>query len=314
MRYRELRALYERPLIDLILHAAEVHRNHWPGRKVQLCTLLSIKTGGCPEDCGYCSQSVRYRTPSPEEPLLDPEEVLRNARKAKAAGATRFCMGAAWRSPRNEEEFSQVLEMVRRVRSLGIEACVTLGMLNRDQALRLKEAGLTSYNHNLDTSPEFYEKVVRTHRFEDRIATLEILGDLGIRICSGGIFGLGETPEDRLRLIEVLSELEHPPESVPLNKLVPIPGTPMEGRPGVDVFELVRMVAVTRCALPEARVRLSAGREGLSEEAQALCFLAGANSIFYGEKLLTTGGRSPEEDRALLERLGLECEEGSWKR
>lgn len=308
MQFAQLRELYDLPLFDLIARARRVHEEHWPPRDVQLCTLLSIKTGRCPEDCAYCSQSARYETPVQDVPMLDVDEVRAMAQAAKDAGATRFCMGAGWRQPRHDRDFELVLQMVREVRAMGMEACVTLGMLDEGQAERLREAGLTSYNHNLDTSREYYSRVITTRSYEDRLATLRLVGQKGIKICSGGILGLGESVDDRLRMLEALSALPVPPESVPINRLVPIPGTPLAGQPQVDVFEMVRMIAVTRLCFPKARVRLSAGRESMSDEAQALCFFAGANSIFYGDSLLTTPNQGREADLALLSRLDLVAE------
>lgn len=306
MHYDELQKLYELPLFDLLQKARAVHEEHWPEREVQLCTLLSIKTGKCPENCSYCSQSVHSETALEATPLMDVEEVRRGARAARDAGAHRYCMGAGWRQPRDDAEFEQVLDMVREVRALGMEACVTLGMLTADQAQRLAEAGLTSYNHNIDTSPEFYDQVVTTRTFDDRLATLRVVSDAGIKTCAGGILGLGEKVMDRLRMIEVLSSLSPQPESVPINRLVPIPGTPLEHQPQVDDLEVARIVALARIAMPRSRVRLAAGREGMSEETQALCFFAGANSIFYGSHLLTTDNPEEDQDLAMLKRLGLE--------
>ena len=305
MLYQRLRELYDRPLFDLLSQARQVHEEHWPADEIQLCTLLSIKTGSCPEDCKYCSQSVHNSTDLESTPLMDVEEVREQARLAKEAGAGRFCMGAGWREPRDDAEFEQVLEMVREVRDLGMEACVTLGMLDQDQARRLKEAGLTSYNHNIDTSPEYYDSVITTRTFEDRMRTLRNASDADLKVCSGGILGLGESIDDRLSMLEVLSELTPQPESVPINRLVPIPGTPLQDNKLVDAFEICRVIALTRIAIPGARVRLSAGREGLSEEAQALCFFAGANSIFYGGQLLTTENVAEDRDLALIKKLGL---------
>jgi biotin synthase len=305
MQYTQLRELYDQPLFSLLTQARAVHEEHWPGRHVQLCTLLSIKTGRCPEDCSYCSQSARYETPLEDEPMMDVDEVREMAQAAKKSGATRFCMGAGWRQPRHDKDFELVLQMVREVKDMGMEACVTLGMLSEEQAERLRAAGLTSYNHNVDTSPEYYDKVITTRSYEDRLETLRIVGQKGIKICSGGILGLGESVEDRLRMLEALAALPVQPESVPINKLVPIPGTPLEGQEPVDAFDMIRMIAVTRLCFPKARVRLSAGRESLSDEAQAMCFFAGANSIFYGDRLLTTPNAGREADLALLGRLDL---------
>ena len=306
MHYDELERLYELPLFELLQKARTVHEQHWPAREVQLCTLLSIKTGKCPENCSYCSQSVHSDTALEATPLMDVEEVRRSARAARESGATRFCMGAGWRQPKDDAEFEQVCDMIREVRALGMEACVTLGMLTAAQAERMAEAGLTSYNHNIDTSPEFYDQVVTTRTFEDRLETLRVVSDAGIKTCAGGILGLGEKVMDRLRMIEVLSSLDPQPESVPINRLVPIPGTPLADQPRVDDLEVARIVALARLAMPRSRVRLSAGREDMSEEAQALCFFAGANSIFYGSQLLTTDNPAEDADLAMLARLGLE--------
>ena len=307
MKFAELQRHYHLPLFDLLKDAREVHERHWPSSDVQLCTLLSIKTGGCSEDCGYCAQSARYDTGVSAERLMSPDEVLERARAARAGGSTRFCMGAAWRGVRGgTQRFDQVLEIVRSVSRLGMEVCTTLGELGADEARQLKEAGVTAYNHNLDTSPEHYPNIVTTHTFEDRLRTIRHVQDAGMSVCCGGILGLGESVDDRLRLLEVLSAFNPPPESVPINSLMPMPGTPLAGQAPVDVFELVRMIAVTRIAIPGARVRLSAGRTALSREAQALCFFAGANSIFYGEKLLTAPNPEKNSDVRLLRELGLE--------
>jgi biotin synthase len=307
MKFAELQRHYHLPLFDLLKDAREAHERSWPSSDVQLCTLLSIKTGGCSEDCGYCAQSARYDTGVSAERLMSPDEVLERARAARAGGSTRFCMGAAWRGVRGgTQRFDQVLEIVRSVSRLGMEVCTTLGELGADEARQLKEAGVTAYNHNLDTSPEHYPNIVTTHTFEDRLRTIRHVQDAGMSVCCGGILGLGESVDDRLRLLEVLSAFNPPPESVPINSLMPMPGTPLAGQAPVDVFELVRMIAVTRIAIPGARVRLSAGRTALSREAQALCFFAGANSIFYGEKLLTAPNPEKNSDVRLLRELGLE--------
>jgi biotin synthase len=300
-----VRRLHDSPLTELLHRAQQVHREHHPPDAVQLCTLLSIKTGGCPEDCGYCPQSAHHDTAVRPEPLLPVEEVLAAARRAKAAGATRFCMGAAWRDARQGEPFERVLAMVRGVRALELEACVTLGMLDDEQAERLAEAGLTAYNHNLDTSREFYGSIITTRDYDDRLRTLERVSRNGIQVCCGGIIGMGESVDDRCRMLLTLSELEPQPESVPINALVAVAGTPLADRPAVDPFELVRMCATARLLMPRARVRLSAGRTALSKEAQVLCFLAGANSIFFGDKLLTTGNPASDEDLAMLREAGL---------
>jgi biotin synthase len=301
----ELKAVYELPFAELVLRAAEVHRAHHDFLDVQRCALLSIKTGACPEDCAYCSQSAWYKTPVRPEPLLSLEEVEERAAQAKRLGATRFCMGAAWREPPDGPPFERVLDMVRAVRRLGMEACVTLGMLTDEQARRLRDAGLTAYNHNLDTSRRHYGQVITTRSYDERLATLRAVGRAGIAVCCGGILGMGETEEDRLLLLAELSALDPPPESVPINCLVPAPGTPLEGAPPVDPFQLVRLIGVARLTFPRARVRLSAGRDRLSRELQALCFLAGANSIFFGEKLLTAPNPSAGADAELFRALGL---------
>ena len=301
----EISALYERPLLDLVFDAATVHRQHHDHREVQLCTLLSIKTGGCPEDCKYCSQSVFNKTNLEKELLLDVDSVLAAARQAKEAGSTRFCMGAAWREVKDGRAFDRVLEMVRGVRALGLEACVTLGMLTEDQARKLKEAGLSAYNHNLDTSREHYANVITTRTYDDRLATIANVTGAGISLCCGGILGMGESRQDRIGLLHTLANLDPQPESVPINALVPVKGTPMENTEPLDIFEWVRVVAVARILMPKAMVRLSAGRETINREAQALAFLAGANAIFTGDKLLTTPNRAENEDRALMDALGL---------
>ncbi|MCC6420291.1 MAG: biotin synthase BioB [Gemmataceae bacterium] len=301
----ELRAICSLPLADLIFRAAQVHRDHHDPADIQRCALLSIKTGGCPEDCGYCAQSVRYQTDVPATPLLTVAEVRDRAARAKELGATRFCMGAAWRGPRDGPAFDRVLEMVRAVRALGLETCVTLGMLTDEQARRLRDAGLTAYNHNLDTSRRHYGNIITTRSYDDRLDTLRAVQRAGISVCCGGILGMGETEEDRLALLAELAALDPPPESIPINCLVPIPGTPLEDAPPVDGLQLVRLVATTRLAFPRARVRLSAGRDRMSRELQVLCFLAGANSIFFGEKLLTAPNPSATADADLFRALGL---------
>jgi biotin synthase len=301
----ELRALYQRPLLELARHAGDVHRAHHSADDIQRCALLSIKTGGCPEDCGYCAQSARYQTPVENAPLMSLEQVREKAQQAKDLGATRFCMGAAWREPRDGPQFDSVLEMVRAVRELGMEACVTLGMLTEQQARRLHEAGLTAYNHNLDTSRNFYGRVITTRTYDDRLRTLSAVQKAGIAVCCGGILGMGESEDDRLMMLGELTALDPPPESIPINCLVPIQGTPLAEAPQVDSFEIVRLIAVTRILFPRARVRLSAGRDRMSHELQALCFLAGANSIFFGEKLLTAANPSATEDAELFRCLGI---------
>jgi biotin synthase len=301
----EIRAIHDLPLPHLMLRAQTMHHaNHAP-EEVQLCSLLSVKTGGCPEDCAYCPQSSRYDTEVNAERMLGKDDVLQAASRARAAGATRFCMGAAWREVKDGPAFDSVLEMVRGVRGMGMEACVTLGMLTERQAGRLAQAGLTAYNHNLDTSPEFYSSIITTRTYEDRLRTLGHVRRAGITVCSGGIIGMGETIADRCAMLMTLANLDPQPESVPINALVPSPGTPLGSRPPVEPIELVRMIASARITMPASKVRLSAGRLALSREAQLLCLLAGANSIFYGEKLLTTGNPDIEADQALLRDAGL---------
>jgi biotin synthase len=304
----ELKALYWLPLPELMVRAMDVFRQNHDVSDIQRCALLSIKTGGCPEDCGYCSQSAHYDTDVPVSPLLSVDEVRAKALEAKERGATRFCMGAAWRGPRDDEQFERVLEMVRLVRSLDMEACTTLGMLSPEQAKRLKEAGLTAYNHNLDTSRRHYPNIVSTRTYDDRIKTIEAVQQAGIAVCCGGIIGMGETEEDRLMLLAELAALDPPPESVPINCLMPISGTPLALAPSVDGIELVRLIAVARITFPRARVRLSAGRDRMSRELQVLCFLAGANSIFFGDKLLTAGNPSEDADAELFRSMGLATE------
>ncbi len=306
----EIVALLESPLMELLYKAQTVHRQFHEEGSVQLASLLSIKTGACPEDCKYCPQSAHYtkETGLKKEPLLPVDDVLAKATKAKEAGATRFCMGAAWRNVRDGDAFDQVVDMVQGVTDMGMEACVTLGMLTEPQAERLKNAGLVSYNHNIDTSPEFYSEIITTRTFEDRLDTISNVQKAGISLCSGGIIGMGETIVDRARMLEVLANLDPHPGSVPINALVPVAGTPLENNKRVDSIELVRMVATARILMPKARVRLSAGRENLNDEAQLLCFMGGANSIFYGEKLLTTGNNDALEDKTLIQRAGLKAE------
>jgi biotin synthase len=301
----QVEELYRLPLTELLFRAQSMHRRHHDPAEVQRCTLLSVKTGGCPEDCAYCPQSAHYETGVGRETLLETEAVMAAARRARAAGSTRFCMGAAWREVRDGEAFERVLEMVEGVAGLDMEVCVTLGMLTADQARRLKEAGLTAYNHNLDTSPEFYSRIITTRTYEERLTTLARVQEAGIQVCCGGIVGMGESDRDRCALLAQIGRLDPHPESLPVNLLVRIPGTPLADAPELDPLELVRTVACARLVAPRARVRLSAGRLSLSPEAQALCFLAGANSIFSGEKLLTSPNPSEDEDRALVERLGL---------
>ncbi|HJL20598.1 MAG TPA: biotin synthase BioB, partial [Polyangiaceae bacterium LLY-WYZ-15_(1-7)] len=301
----EARAIHDLPLLELLFRAQEVHRANHPPDAVQLCTLLSIKTGACSEDCAYCPQSGRHDAELEPERLLSVDEVLSKAKKAKDAGATRFCMGAAWRDARKGPQFEQVLDMVRGVRALGLEACCTLGMLTDEQAEALAEAGLSAYNHNLDSSKEFYGEIITTRTYQERLETIQRVSQAGISVCSGGIIGMGETDGDRVAMLATLANLDPQPESVPINALVAVPGTPLEDQPPVDPLELVRMCATARIMLPKSMVRLSAGRTRLNREAQLLCFMAGANSIFYGEKLLTTGNPDVEADLGLLREAGM---------
>ena len=301
-----LQQVYGQPFFDLIQQARAIYLQHWQSNEVQLCTLLSIKTGGCSEDCAYCAQSARYEAGVPAERLMSAEEILEVAQRARSGGSTRFCMGAAWKGVKEGTAgFDSVLGIVRKVSGLGMEVCVTLGQLTDQAAQQLREAGVTAYNHNLDTSPEFYPQIVTTHTFQDRLETIRAVQRAGMSVCCGGIIGMGETVTDRLRMLEVLTGFDPPPESVPINCLMAMPGTPLEEQPPVDVFELVRLVATTRIALPRSKVRLSAGRSRLTREAQALCFFAGANSIFYGNKLLTAQNPEADADRDLLRDLGL---------
>ncbi|MGQ0501444.1 MAG: biotin synthase BioB [Panacagrimonas sp.] len=292
------------PFNDLLFQAHTLHRQHHPRNTVQLSTLLSIKTGACPEDCGYCPQSVRFETGLKKEPLIEVQAVVEAAREAKANGATRFCMGAAWRSPK-DRDLGKVEAMVREVKELGLETCMTLGMLKESQAQRLADAGLDYYNHNLDTSPEFYGKIITTRTYQDRLDTLEHVRKAGMKTCCGGIVGMGEQPEDRAELLRQLANLPAHPDSVPINNLVQVEGTPLKGVDAIDPLDFVRQIAVARIMMPRSAVRLSAGRTAMSDELQALCFFAGANSIFYGDKLLTTENPQNLKDRALLARLGI---------
>ena len=300
----EIEQLFNLPFNDLVFHAQQVHRGHFNPNEVQVSTLLSIKTGRCPEDCGYCPQSVRYDTEVENETLMPLEQVLEQARAAKAKGSSRFCMGAAWRSPK-DRDLDQVVEMVKEVKALGLETCLTLGMLSDAQTQRLKEAGLDYYNHNLDTSPEFYEDVITTRTYQDRLDTLQRARDAGLHVCCGGILGMGEARQDRIGLLQQLANQPQHPESVPINLLVKVEGTPLANAEELDPIEFVRSISVARILMPASHVRLSAGREAMSDEMQALCFLAGANSIFYGEKLLTTPNPAADQDRQLFTRLGL---------
>jgi biotin synthase len=301
----EFQSAYRLPLPELIFRAAEVHRQHHDVTDIQRCVLLSIKTGGCAEDCGYCAQSAHFKTGVPATPLMGVNEVRDRVRQAKELGATRFCMGTAWREPKDGPPFDRILEMVRAVREQGMEACVTLGMLSDDQARRLAEAGLTAYNHNLDTSRRHYPSIVSTRTYDDRLRTLQAVQHAGIAVCCGGILGMGETEDDRLMLLVELANLNTPPESVPINCLVPIAGTPLADAPPVDPLQIVRLIATARLAFPRARVRLSAGRDRMSRELQVLCVIAGANSIFFGDKLLTAPNPSADGDAELLRAMGL---------
>ncbi len=297
-------AVYDLPLNDLLFQAQAVHRQHHVANTVQISTLLSIKTGKCPENCSYCPQSAHFDTGLKTEPLMAVDEVLKAAQQAKAAGASRFCMGAAWRGP-NATDLESVCEMVKGVKAMGLEACVTLGLLEAPQAEQLKEAGLDFYNHNLDTSEAHYSKIISTRTFDDRLKTLDHVQAAGLKTCCGGIVGMGETVADRLHMLVTLANMAQPPESVPINQLIPIPGTPLEGVEPVDPIAFVKTIAMARILMPDSVVRLSAGRETMSDELQALCFMAGANSIFYGETLLTAANPVPEKDLALFQRLGL---------
>ncbi len=308
----QVRALYELPFNDLMFEAQRIHRQHFNANEVQVSTLLSIKTGACPEDCKYCPQSARYQTGLEAERLLEVEKVIQRAREAKAAGSSRFCMGAAWRNPR-DRDMPYLLRMIEEVRGLGMETCMTLGMLSADQARQLAEAGLDYYNHNLDTSPEYYNEIITTRSYADRLDTLAHVRQAGMKVCSGGIVGLGETARDRAGLLAQLANLSPQPESVPINMLVKVPGTPLEEQAEVDPFDFIRTIAVARIMMPASHVRLSAGREKMNEQMQSLCFLAGANSIFYGCKLLTTANPSENSDMQLFARLGIRPEPRSQK-
>ena len=300
----EIEQLFIMPFNDLLFHAQQVHRGHFDPNEVQVSTLLSIKTGRCPEDCGYCPQSVRYDTEVDNEVLMPLEQVLEQAKAAKSKGSSRFCMGAAWRSPK-DRDLDQVIEMVKGVKALGLQTCLTLGMLSEAQTQRLKEAGLDYYNHNLDTSPEFYGDVITTRTYQDRLDTLQRVREAGMHVCCGGILGMGEARADRIGLLQQLANQPQHPDSVPINLLVKVEGTPLANAEELDPIEFVRSIAVARILMPASHVRLSAGREAMSDEMQALCFLAGANSIFYGEKLLTTPNPAADQDRQLFARLGL---------
>lgn len=302
---QEVHDIYNTPLLELIHRASDIHHKYQTTGEVQVCTLLSIKTGGCPEDCAYCPQSARYQTSVDSTGLLPLDEVVQAARSAHESGSTRFCMGAAWKRVRDNKDFEQVLEMVRQVNDIGMEVCATLGMLTPEQASRLKEAGLTAYNHNLDTSESYYSSIISTRTYEDRLNTIAHVQKANIHVCSGGIIGLGETDEDRINMLHTLATLQHHPESVPVNALVAVEGTPLENQKRVSVWEMVRMIATARILMPGAMVRLSAGRVEMPVTEQALCFIAGANSIFAGDKLLTTPNNEPDADQQMFNLLGL---------
>lgn len=304
--YDTVSALYNKPFFDLIYTAYSIHKEYFDSSEMELCTLLNIKTGACPEDCAYCTQSGHYKTGLKKEKLWEIESILEKAKEAKAAGSTRFCMGAAWRSP-PEKDFPKIIEIIKAVKALGLETCVTLGMLEESHVKALEEAGLDFYNHNLDTSREHYEKIITTRTYDDRLQTLEKVRKSRVKICCGGIIGLGESRKDRINLLLELANLPEPPTSVPINQLMPMSGTPLENVEKIDHFEFIRTVAVTRILLPTSRIRLSAGRENMSEEMQAWCFMAGANSIFCGEKLLTTKNPSLEKDSIMFKKLGLKA-------
>lgn len=302
---QEVREIYNSPLLELVYRAATVHRSHNQSSEVQVCTLLSVKTGGCPEDCAYCPQAARYQTDVDVHKLMDVDVVLENAREAHEAGSTRFCMGAAWREVRDNRDFDKVLSMIKGVNDLGMEVCCTMGMLTEEQARKMKAAGLHAYNHNLDTSEDFYGDIISTRKYSDRLETLENVRKAGVHVCSGGIIGMGETTEDRIGMLHTLATLPEHPESVPVNALVPVEGTPLEEQPMVEIWEMVRMVATARILMPRARVRLSAGRVRMSEVEQAFLFMSGANAIFAGDKLLTTPNNGVNRDQAMFELLGL---------
>lgn len=311
--FHEIKEIYNQPLLELVYQAATVHRKYNESSEVQVCTLLSVKTGGCPEDCAYCPQAARYQTGLKVHKLMDYDDVLAKANEAKQSGSTRFCMGAAWREVRDNKDFDRVIEMVKGVNSLGLEVCCTMGMLTADQAKRLKEAGLSAYNHNLDTSEEYYDKIITTRTYEDRLHTIGNVREAGISVCSGGIIGLGESHEARMGMIHTLATLPEHPESVPVNALVAVQGTPLEDMKRVPVFDMVRMIATVRITMPKTMVRLSAGRLDMPVAEQALCFMAGANSIFAGDKLLTTPNPNFTDDMAMFDVLGLKPRESFKK-
>ena len=304
----EIRAIFELPMPELLYRAATVHRQHWNAEEVQFCTLDSIKTGACPEDCAYCPQSARYNTGLKVEPLKDVEKVLSGAAAAKAAGSTRYCMGAAWREVKDDANFDAVLDMVRGVSGMGMEVCVTLGLLNEDQAVKLKDAGCKVYNHNLDSSRDFYETIIHTRKFDDRLQTIDAVRKAGLEVCSGGIVGMGEDRDQRLHFLHELTCLEPAPESIPINHLVPVEGTPLADLPPLPPMEFIRMIATARILFPKSRIRLSAGRTEMSDELQALAFFAGANSLFTGDKLLTTPNPGDSHDHQLMAALGMRVE------
>lgn len=303
---KEIKKIYQQPLIELIHQAAEIHRKNFDVKQVQISSLVSIKTGGCPEDCAYCPQSAKYQTEIKVHKLMEPSELKENIEYAKSNGVSRMCLGAAWREVRNNRDFDKVLEMVKMITNEGLEVCATFGMINEEQAQKLAQAGLYAYNHNIDTSEEYYNKIISTRNYQDRLQTLQNVRKAGLTICSGGIIGMGESEDDRIGMLYTLNLLNPHPESVPINTLVPVKGTPLENQPKVSVWELVRMIATTRIVLPKSMVRLSAGRLELSMEAQALCFIAGANSIFAGDKLLTTPNNDINQDKLMFELLGLQ--------
>lgn len=301
----EIKEIYNKPILDLIYEAATVHRQNNDPNIVQVCTLLSVKTGGCPEDCSYCPQAASYHTDITVQKLMDIDKVINEAKNAKESGSTRFCMGAAWREVRDNRDFEKVIEMIKGVSQVGLEVCCTMGMLSEEQAIKMKEAGLTAYNHNLDTSPENYGNIITTREYEDRLKTLHNVANAKINVCTGGIIGLGESHEDRIGLLHTLVTLPSHPESVPVNALVPIEGTPLENQPKVEIWDMLRMIATARIIMPLTRIRLSAGRINMSIEEQAMCFMAGANSIFAGDKLLTTPNNKVSQDSVMFEKLNL---------
>ncbi len=305
-KLEEIETLYNLPFNDLLFYAQQIHRKNFDANEVQISTLLSIKTGGCPENCKYCPQSAHYNTGLEKESLMEVKEIVKQAKKAKDIGASRFCMGAAWREV-NDRDLDKLCTIVEEVKKTGLETCMTLGMVKKEQAKRLKKAGLDFYNHNIDSSEEFYEKIISTRKYQDRLNTLENIAKNDINVCSGGIIGMGEEIEDRLKMIKTLANLKQHPKSVPINLLEKVEGTPLEGSKDIDVFEFIKTIAITRIIMPQSYVRLSAGRQNLSEEAQSLCFLAGANSIFYGEKLLTQKNPTENQDMALFDKLGLKA-------